>query len=628
MANRSTVEIILAAKDVSLTSALKRGQTELKAFGGQVQNALTPFRSLISAAFSLKTALAGLATGVGISALSATLIEAGQKMDRLRLSFTSISGSGENAARQLEFVRTSAKTLGLDLETAAEAFKGISAAAQGTTLEGDKTQKIFLAVSKASTVLGLSADETKGALLAISQMISKGTVSAEELRGQLGERLPGAFQIAAQAMGLTTAELDKLMSQGMISATDFLPKFAVALENRFGPAATKAAEQFGAAKNRITSALFELKSGLGDVITNNTFFVAAMNRAATALQDLAKDTQTNAGSWRQWAKESALSILQFVADSASGFNEVYKSLAFVQGSLNLAYAGAITLGKGFQYLFEQANRATGNTEKAKYWADAQSAAAEQIDKAMEGAAKGFDNAEQGSKSLENIVTRITNLKKELEKVKADEVNPVSGLAEKAEVEFVKVGNRWIGVTETIADKNKEVTGEVTTDWGKVWQQMVKDGEAGVAQMERSLKELTRDRTVKIWVEEARSKGYSVDVPGYRTGGFVQRLARGGQLPGYGGGDRIAALLEAGEFVVRKEAVSRFGAGLFHALNSLRLPELPRFATGGLVGGSSESGSMTINLSFGSGATIPVTSTRENARALEREFRRMAWRSSK
>jgi hypothetical protein len=33
-------------------------------------------------------------------------------------------------------------------------------------------------------------------------------VSLEELRGQLGERLPGAFQIAAQSMGLTTQELN------------------------------------------------------------------------------------------------------------------------------------------------------------------------------------------------------------------------------------------------------------------------------------------------------------------------------------------------------------------------------------------------------------------------------------
>ena len=39
------------------------------------------------------------------------------------------------------------------------------------------------------------------------------TVQAEELRGQIGERLPGAFSTFAQAIGVSTAELDD-MSQG------------------------------------------------------------------------------------------------------------------------------------------------------------------------------------------------------------------------------------------------------------------------------------------------------------------------------------------------------------------------------------------------------------------------------
>ena len=50
-------------------------------------------------------------------------------------------------------------------------------------------------------------------MLALAQMASKGTVQAEELRGQLGERLPGAFKIAAAAMGVTQAELVSLRVQ-------------------------------------------------------------------------------------------------------------------------------------------------------------------------------------------------------------------------------------------------------------------------------------------------------------------------------------------------------------------------------------------------------------------------------
>lgn len=154
-------------------------------------------------------------------------------------------------------------------------------------------------------------------------------------------------------------------------------------------------------------------------------------------------------------------------------------------------------------------------------------------------------------------------------------------------------------------------------WLQNWQTMGKEAESQIAGVASRLDDLTRDRHVTVYVTEKIKRALGGPV------GF----ARGGRLPGYGGGDRISALLEAGEFVVRKEAVSKFGSGLFHALNSLRLPEIPRFAAGGMVGAGAGD-SMTINLSFGGGASIPVTSTRENAVQLEREFRRRATRSSR
>jgi tape measure domain-containing protein len=72
----------------------------------------------------------------------------------------------------------------------------------------------------------------------------------------------------------------------------------------------------------------------------------------------------------------------------------------------------------------------------------------------------------------------------------------------------------------------------------------------------------------------------------QTGGLIQRFANGGyprrqgQLPGYGGGDKVPALLEAGEFIVRKEAVAKLGKWVLQAVNQGVLP-LQR-ATGGPV----------------------------------------------
>jgi len=67
--------------------------------------------------------------------------------------------------------------------------------------------------------------------------------------------------------------------------------------------------------------------------------------------------------------------------------------------------------------------------------------------------------------------------------------------------------------------------------------------------------------------------------GKRAGGPVG-FNSGGKLSGYGGGDTVPAMLEKGEFVIRKEAVSKYGSGLFSALNGM----VQKFASGGSVRG--------------------------------------------
>jgi len=62
---------------------------------------------------------------------------------------------------------------------------------------------------------------------------------------------------------------------------------------------------------------------------------------------------------------------------------------------------------------------------------------------------------------------------------------------------------------------------------------------------------------------------------------AQKFATGGQLAGFGGGDRIPALLEAGEFVINKNSTRQHN-NLLHLINYF--PEqVPRFSTGGGIG---------------------------------------------
>lgn len=217
------------------------------------------FGSLAGAVPQLRAVLAMLAVGT----IAHELMEAAVAADRMTNAITAATGSAAQGAAELQFVRAEAQRLGLDLLSASDAYTSLAASAKGTRLEGQATRDIFSAVSEATTTLGLSADETKGALLAIQQMMSKGTVQAEELRGQLGERLPGAFQVAARAMGVSTAELGKMLEGGKVISDEFLPRFATELKNTFGvsEAATHSAQ---AEINRFNTAIFEMKKAIVD----------------------------------------------------------------------------------------------------------------------------------------------------------------------------------------------------------------------------------------------------------------------------------------------------------------------------------------------------------------------------
>ena len=151
--------------------------------------------------------------------------------------------------------------LGQEFYSSAEAAKTFFAAGQGTSLSGQLNQ-IYTGFSKAGAALALSSDDMQGIFLALGQSMSKGKVQAEELRGQIGERLPGAFQIAAKAMGVSTAELDKMMADGKLLTDDLLPKMAQALDDRYGKAAESAADTVQAAINRMSTAWTEFKAGL------------------------------------------------------------------------------------------------------------------------------------------------------------------------------------------------------------------------------------------------------------------------------------------------------------------------------------------------------------------------------
>jgi tape measure domain-containing protein len=245
-----------------LIELLKQGDGG-KAAAADLKDVETQMGKTSDAATQLRGTLQNLFVGISAGVVVNEIVQATVKSEQMNNTLKAVTGSSAAAAQEFDFVRQEAQRLGLDLQRNVSDYAKLSAAAKGTVLAGEGVRDIFKGIAEASTVLGLSASEQSGALQAIQQMISKGTVAAEELRGQLGERLPGAFNIAARAMGLTTQELGKMLEQGQIVATDFLPKFAAELQKAFSSDAVRSANSLNSEINRMKTAFFDLKASFG-----------------------------------------------------------------------------------------------------------------------------------------------------------------------------------------------------------------------------------------------------------------------------------------------------------------------------------------------------------------------------
>jgi tape measure domain-containing protein len=246
-------------------SGLKKTEKDMDHFEGKINQ----LGASIASAFAVGS----------IVSFGAEAFKTSARMESLKNSIIFASGSAKEGAENLQFLKDVSKEMGLDLVATTEGFRTFSGALIGSRFEGEKARKIFHQISTGIATMGLSADDAKGAFLAIGQMVSKGTVSAEELRGQLGERLPGAFQIAARSLGVTTKQLGDMLKAGEVITEDFLPKFADEMEKTFAGGVAKAAQSQQADLNMLENKWHHFKDMMGNIVAPVVHALAKENES-------------------------------------------------------------------------------------------------------------------------------------------------------------------------------------------------------------------------------------------------------------------------------------------------------------------------------------------------------------
>ncbi|WP_017993836.1 tape measure protein [Rhizobium leguminosarum] len=305
----------LRADAKGLQSSLQSAAGDVQRFSNSSSKSVDGFQAAISrariAVLTLGTAWVAFRIGKGI-------LDAGIQIETMRNKMIAATGDSRVAADALAFVREEANRLGLDIRTASDGFAGFSASALRAGLTLQQTKDIFAGVSEAAVSMRLPAEQVGLVFKALEQIAGKGVVSMEELRGQLGDALPGAFEIAAKSMGKTTAEFSKMVANGDVLASDFLPKFGAAIRQELGGSVDEASQGAQAAFNRLGNAFFDLKAKMAEA-----GFIDVITDAVTRLTDQMNDPATADG-LKGFATLLA-SIASAAISAASALGDFYTS---------------------------------------------------------------------------------------------------------------------------------------------------------------------------------------------------------------------------------------------------------------------------------------------------------------
>jgi len=240
---------------VELTRKIERATTEsynLRKAGGSIEGAFK-MGGAIAGINLLLSKITQMATDV--PRFTRQVIE---EYDALDAAINAVTDSQDEANEIYNKARRSSYDLGLELNSTARSYVRMKVAGESAGFTAEQIDAVFDSITRTGTALALSNEEIRGTFRALEQMMSKGNVQAEELRGQLGERLPGAFNLAARAMGVTTQELNKMLDNGEVLAIDLLPKLADVLDEEFAEAAGENADKLARNTNRFTTEVKEL----------------------------------------------------------------------------------------------------------------------------------------------------------------------------------------------------------------------------------------------------------------------------------------------------------------------------------------------------------------------------------
>lgn len=282
--------------------------------------------SAVAAAAAAATA-AILAVGAGFAAVVAHGITTNATLEKVEIQLEGLTGVG---AETLEWAKELSVTRPFTPESVANALQ--MAYAYG--FQGEQAKELVKTTGDVSAAFGDQGERMHRILIALGQMHGAQKINAQDMR-QLTEAGIDAWQILADAVGVSVGEVRQQVTDGMVAADFAVQAFTEAMQEKFGGAAERASDSlYGVLGNirnimdlasaQISAPIFE---GLRDTLAGvrDVLLEPGFQNAVSDFADLM--TEMTAGFDPVWIVEGLSDIIEVAIDAIQTIRELQAGIA-------------------------------------------------------------------------------------------------------------------------------------------------------------------------------------------------------------------------------------------------------------------------------------------------------------
>lgn len=319
-------DIIVRIKAVDEASApMQQIGTHMKTLNSQTADTGGAFQGLVGKLDAVAGAFGvGLNIGNVISGLKNAAVGSFQlaaSIEQSEMAFGTMLGSAEKATAMLKNLQAFADKTPfefMELQNAAKRMMAYGFAAE-------QVIPTLTAVGDAAAALGGGGEMVNRITTALGQMNAKGKISGEELR-QLAEAGVPALRMLADDAGVTTAEMGKMVENGLVPAEKGIAALIQGMGKDFGGLMSKQAETASGKLSTMNDALSLLGTEMG------RRFIPLVNAGATAITGLAK-AQADAMVANREASAVYAKLNELTQNGVISENELRHALSFTYGEV-------------------------------------------------------------------------------------------------------------------------------------------------------------------------------------------------------------------------------------------------------------------------------------------------------